>query len=385
MDNYNLNEDIYRLNISGRLLNALRKNNFNTVNDIIEYSRNNSIRDLKYFGETTFIELKDFLINNYGIDIEQERYRELNDLGLSEDAIKLLTLNYNIYSLKKILDLSINRKCSFHRILNKKNNIAKEIIDKIHDLGFQFYDEKNEIQLTDSISNLDLPFGIIISLNRRGIESIEDLLNLSLDANDSNSIYKAHNIGPKKVQEIIDIVHSFGFKFTCENDIKEETPKEKFYNLRKELVGESCKEVKEKIQKYNDYIKKYPNDEKILLNPSIRQRVLKDLQNEGYNLEDIGTQYLATLATMYYHERNLFRMDNIEDNGYFDLSLKYNEHYSMLGNKPDIVRNSINEAIYNAYGEVVPIDEIVYFLADNYNISETSENNKKYYSKVLLK
>ena len=381
----NLNKDIYYLNISGRLINALKKNKFKTINDIISYSKNNNIRDLKYFGETTYKELKEYCINNFGIDIEKERYKELNSLGLSEEAINLLTINYNIYSLKEILNLSINRKCLYHKMLNINNNISKEIIDKIHSLGLKFYDERNIIKLTDSIEILNLPFAIDISLSRFGIESIEDLLNLSLDTNDSNSIYKANGIGPKKVREIINIVHSFGFKFTCENDIKEETPKEKFYNLRKELVGESCKEVKEKIQKYNDYIKKYPNDEKILLNPSIRQRVLKDLQNEGYNLEDIGTQYLATLATMYYHERNLFRMDNIEDNGYFDLSLKYNEHYSMLGNKPDIVRNSINEAIYNAYGEVVPIDEIVYFLADNYNISETSENNKKYYSKVLLK
>ena len=384
MNNINLNEYIYGLKISLRLKNALRKNNFNTVNDVIEYSRNNSIRDLKYFGETTFEELKDFLINNYGIDIEQERYRELNDLGLSEDAIKLLTLNYNIYSLKEILDLSINRKCSFHRILNKKNNIAKEIIDKIHDLGFQFYDEKNEIQLTDSISNLDLPFGIMISLKRRGIESIEDLLDLSLDANDSNSIYKAHNIGPKKVKEILDIVHSFGFKFKCENDIKEETPKEEFYNLRKELVGESCKEVKEKLKIYNDYIKKYPADLDKILNPSIRRRVLKDLQNEGYNLEDIGTQYLASLITMYYHERNLYRMDNIDDNGYFDLSLKYNEHYSMLGNKPDIVRDSIKNAIYNTYGEYIPIDETVYYHTNNY-IELSFNKDNKYYTKALTK
>ena len=56
----------------------------------------------------------------------------------------------------------------------------------------------------------------------------------------------------------------------------------------------------------------------------------------------------------------------------------------MLGNKPDIVRDSIKNAIYNTYGEYIPIDETVYYHTNNYLELSFNKDNK-YYTKALTK
>ena len=159
--------------------------------------------------------------------------------------------------------------------------------------------------------------------------------------------------------------------------------KEKFYILRNELVKNSCNEIKEKSNRYKRYISKYPNDKDFLLNPSIRESILEDLSNRNWDAFDLGSQYIATLATMYYHERELFkRKDNKE---YFDLSIYDNEHLKMLGTTPYKARIAMNKAIYKYEGSYLPIDEIVYELADEYIAISNTKKRKKYYSKTLLK
>lgn len=169
--------------------------------------------------------------------------------------------------------------------------------------------------------------------------------------------------------------------------LKGKNEKEKFYILRRELVRESCKDVKEKSDIYQKYININPDAASFLPNPSIRQRILDDLKEDGFFLEEKGTQYIATLSTIYFHERKLFRRKDIIDNGYFDLSLKYNAHYSMLGTKPDIVREEITKSIKHSGNEYISIEELVYELADKYIYLTREKGDEKNisYSKKLLR
>ena len=168
--------------------------------------------------------------------------------------------------------------------------------------------------------------------------------------------------------------------------IKRKNEKEKFYILRRELVKNSCEEVKEKSVKYQNYINKDPGSVSYLMNPSIRQRILYDLEEDGFILEEKGTQYIATLATIYFHERKLFRRKDNIDNGYFDLNLKYNAHYSMLGTMPDMARDEINKSMEHS-GNYMSIEELIYELADKYmyKIREDGDEKNISYTKRLLK
>jgi len=127
------------------------------------------------------------------------------------------------------------------------------------------------------------------------------------------------------------------------NQIKDS--REKFYTLRKELIGASCKEVKER-------------------NLKIRKFVLELLEDDGFKLDDLGTQYLATLITLYYHERRMFRRKDIEDKSYWDLSKESNEHYNMLGNTSENAIELMGSAISENKRDNGPLEEIVYDIAD---------------------
>ena len=126
-----------------------------------------------------------------------------------------------------------------------------------------------------------------------------------------------------------------------------------FADLRKEVVGASCKEVYKKVEEYYNKVKswveymegKYSKEDlssrydyceaKNYLHhvprPSIRQRLLDDLEWAGFNKEDAGTKHIATIATLFFHERKLFQSEFITDKSFWDLSDSDNEHYNMLG------------------------------------------------------
>lgn len=139
---------------------------------------------------------------------------------------------------------------------------------------------------------------------------------------------------------------------------------EYFYNLRNKLVGESCKELKQAKERYKTIIANNPNNKYLYYNPNIRDRILDDLSYNGYNINDKGVQYLASLIMLYIHERKLFRLD--EENNYWDLDLENNKHYSMLGENPDKLRKAIEKSIQNNEEEYSKLSQIVYETADHY-------------------
>ncbi len=165
------------------------------------------------------------------------------------------------------------------------------------------------------------------------------------------------------------------------------TTKEKLYILRDILVKESCEEVRKNSKIYQKFNERHPElkEDHILVNPSVRQRTLEDLEEEGFNLKDKGTQYLATLITIYFHERKLFRIKNFTNQAYFDktilryfnLNRKDNEHYSMLGTTKEKAVKEMNNAIAKSNNPNTTIEEIVYDIADYYITKHREDGDEK--------
>lgn len=165
--------------------------------------------------------------------------------------------------------------------------------------------------------------------------------------------------------------------------------KKTFADLRKEVVGASCKEVYKKSEEYNkvkslvEYMEgKYPKEDlssrydyRVAKNylyhvqkPSIRQRLLDNLEWAGFNKEDAGTKHIATIATLFFHERKLYQSKFITDKSYWDLSDFDNEHYKMLGlPKEQVVCDildvmSKNDDIHSSH------ETLIYEMADSLGV-----------------
>lgn len=168
-------------------------------------------------------------------------------------------------------------------------------------------------------------------------------------------------------------------------NIKEQ--RRKFCMLRKEVIRESCMEIKKQITEREMHLNKFPNDKCIVRNPSVRILVLDYLKSFGYDLNDKGTEYLATLITIFFHERKLYQQKNIDDKSYWNLKDFSNEHYQMLGDNPDNVIKQISNSINKNEYEDGSIAEVVYTLADIVGVYGKDRKDKERvpYSRMLIR
>ena len=162
-------------------------------------------------------------------------------------------------------------------------------------------------------------------------------------------------------------------------------PRERFCMTRKEIVGDSCKKVSEKSRIYRAYLERVKDMESRysveelatnynyqrytstlyhLPNPSIRECALDCLEWIGYQKEDKGTQYLATLITIFYHEKKLYHRKDFPDKSYWNLDDWNNEHYGMMGAPKKRVIYDILEANSHNTDLSCPFEETVYEIAD---------------------
>lgn len=126
---------------------------------------------------------------------------------------------------------------------------------------------------------------------------------------------------------------------------------------------------------------------------NIRRHALSILEYDGFNVKDKGTQYLASLITLYFHERKFYEKvgERKTYEGYWDLDKLSNEHYKMLGNKPTEVVKEILIAIEKNEMEDCMIDDLVYDLTDSlihaYDRDYVFDNDKEFirYTKLLKK
>lgn len=180
----------------------------------------------------------------------------------------------------------------------------------------------------------------------------------------------------EKVEELLKLVEI--------EDLKD------FINLRKDYVEESLKEEEAEIEKYKqiqkwkDMMEEQCTEEELSYSDTyqatiyqmankkvpIKENVLNDLNNAGYNIELNGTKLIADLITMFYHERKLFSMmkNNIYYNRFWNLDNNDNVHYKMLGLDSEEAILQMQESIDNN-----TISSIVYPIVDRYINNNSNE------------
>lgn len=99
----------------------------------------------------------------------------------------------------------------------------------------------------------------------------------------------------------------------------------------------------------------------------IYRSALDRLDNDGFNLDELGSQYIAKLIEALYHERELLRRFYKRESfrEYWDLKDIYNPHYFLLGDsklimdemKGSIIRSSCEK-------DDADLNELVYDLTD---------------------
>ena len=208
----NLTDRIELLNLSKKIITALKREKINTIEELIQKHEEYNLKKIRNIGPIGLKEVEKALIEKCSIRINKD-ISELQNLGLSTRALNMLIKKYKVSTIKELLSISLCKKDYYHLDSDKK--IEKEIIDKIHELGYIFACEQ-EKQITLSSKLADTPIHNIYS--RISWMTVGELLKLSLDPNEKGSLYRIRNIGPIKGQQIIDIIHSYGFVFECEKE-----------------------------------------------------------------------------------------------------------------------------------------------------------------------
>lgn len=99
----------------------------------------------------------------------------------------------------------------------------------------------------------------------------------------------------------------------------------------------------------------------------IFKSALDRLDNDGFNLEEKGSEYIAKLVEALYHERELLRRFSKRKSfrEYWDLKDKYNPHYFLLGDSEMIMgemRKSIIKSPYEK--DDTDLNELIFDLTD---------------------
>lgn len=160
-----LSKDIFSLGLSIKAYNLLKKNNINTVEDLVKLSIED-LKEIDFLGPKILEDIYEKVLSNgleFGLEtttepIEtQENYRDLllsegiESLGLSNRAYNCLKRNY----IDTIGDLVRNTYTNITQIKSLGFKASTEIYNVIHDLGLHFLDEGIEYK-DSSIDDIDL-------------------------------------------------------------------------------------------------------------------------------------------------------------------------------------------------------------------------------------
>lgn len=128
--------------------------------------------------------------------------------------------------------------------------------------------------------------------------------------------------------------------------------------LEKKKMHRALYENKKILESIKEFNKRY--------RVSVRKMILNHIsQSDGFDENDLGTQYLASLMAVLFHERRMYYLD-YKDRGteYYDLSNEDNEHFGMFGVSKDKFLSEINKSIEKNDFEEGPLDELVYDVVD---------------------
>jgi len=138
--------------------------------------------------------------------------------------------------------------------------------------------------------------------------------------------------------------------------------------LRNKIITSSSKEISEK-------------------GINIKEEILNILKEEGFDIEESGTKYLASLTALLFHERKLYqklhKRESYQD--YWNLSDDKNEHYQMLGASSRQVINAMKASIAASDKSMETIPSLIFNITDNLVQSYDKEEAIIKYQKMIKK
>lgn len=123
---------------------------------------------------------------------------------------------------------------------------------------------------------------------------------------------------------------------------------------------------------YQRYIESLQSQES-----SIIERALNGLEFAGYDKTDRGTQYLAALITIFYHEKDFYHGKDFRDKSYWNLEDWDNEHYGMMGVPKEREIYDILTANSHNPDLSCPFEETVYQIADSLGSRKYDESKRE--------
>lgn len=365
-----LDDKIELLGLSKKVITILKKAEINTIEDLIKFHKEYNLKKIRNLGDIGLKEIENALIKKCNIRINND-ISELEKLELSNSSLNILVNKFKVNTIKELLLISLDKKDYYY--LDSNNELEKEIIDKVHELGYKFEcEQEKKITLSSRLS--DTPIYNIYK--RMPCTTVEELLKFSLDPNKRGSLYRIRNIGPIKGKKIVDIIHSYGFIFECEQEEKElKEEKEELCEKKQLTINDSICD----LGYYPGLTRnmKYYGIDTIgdLLKLSTSEFITS--QERGvYNIRGFGKKkvkhlinYIHTLGFVFEDEKATLERNNTLENLYrtFDNEFISREFYEKIEIPKDFENNSF----------------VLYFTKIASNICR-NEYNEKYTNKMII-
>lgn len=120
---------------------------------------------------------------------------------------------------------------------------------------------------------------------------------------------------------------------------------------------------------------------------NIKEEVLNVLKEEGFNIEESGTRYLASLIALLFHERKLYQRlhDRQSYQNYWNLNDEKNEHYHMLGDNSRQVIKAMKESLKTSKRDSEMISSLIFRITDEIVKNYDKDKEMIGYIKILKK
>lgn len=211
-----LNTSLASLEFSDKIVTEMKKRGIVTLKDLLNLSLINSKYNEKNLFNIPGIDKKSGqkiinFIHRLGFSFKYEVQPSLNckisDLNISED-IDSIFLDKTI---AEILTLNLNPNSPYTEFYDTKSKetSCNLLINFLHCYGFVFEFEKNP-SLDTKIRNLAMGKQLDSKFQNK---AIYEILMMDLDPKSSQSIYKNCQVEEASVQDLINVIHLYGYQF----------------------------------------------------------------------------------------------------------------------------------------------------------------------------
>ncbi len=279
------------LNLSNRSLNALKRANIKTLNDLTRMT-SKELSEVYFLGKTSLEEIKSSLYDFILLFSEESKKEMLKkDHHLSIDVLKLSDENKN--ALKKANIITINdltnlTKFELFKIIDIEVTELKEIESSLNSFGLSFKKE-SFLEISKKLKKvpielLDLSERSFNALQRANVTTINDLIGKT-----KFELSKIDGIGEKELEKIEICLQNFGLSFKVESFSKMPEDLKKLPIEVLNLSERSFNALKRaNVMTIDDFSKmtKFELSKKNGIGVKILQEVEESLRNFGLLLKD---------------------------------------------------------------------------------------------------